>query len=664
MLQKSKKLLPLIILAATGAAHAENDAGTAISFGTMQVEADDYGALSSQKILTSVDILERSHIENRQVENTWELFSLLPGTSLTNYNQGALTGEFSIRAFNAEGAINAIRLNIDGIPANTHSGNMEYMDLAPSIDIQSIELVRGTNDPRYGLNNIAGNANIATHIGGNYKKVQLSAGSFDTHNLQAAAGFDDGEFAQNYALAYQESSGYRDNSDFEKYNFSGKWFLTPDTANYSIGLIARWFESDGNQPGYLLETDARNSPRTSYAFNRGDYTKYKMGSLSAHLDFDLADNLFWTFKTYVNTFEKDRLLQWISTSSKQNRLEDEEHYGAILTLTYRMNDRVTVEGGVDIQHQENHHERRLSGLRDQKFDLTNYGVFMQSVLSPTPWLKLVPGVRVDTIKGDFTDRLNDTSRDINDYTAIWQPKFSAVLTPVEGYNVYANWGRTFQTGVGAGAYHTVDNPALEPSMNDGWEVGVKFKPTTNFEGRIAYWEQTADDEIRRTFDGTGDGENIGETQRKGFDIQANWQVTEPLTVWGSYSWQEAIIENPGLNPTLASTKGKEIDHTPSFLISAGANYQIMPALSTSLTTYAQGGYYLERTNTQGEIDDYYLVDLAFDYTVSEQTNLNLQIKNLTDQYHEYAWWWGGTVGSLHTPGDRRAVYGTISYSFD
>lgn len=389
-----------------------------------------------------------------------------------------------------------------------------------------------------------------------------------------------------------------------------------------------------------------------------------MGQLSAHLDVDLSDNLFWSFKTYVNSFEKDRLLQWISTSSKQQRLEDEKHYGALTTLTYRMNDMMTFEGGVDIQHQENHHERRLSGLRDQKFDLTTYGAFVQSIVNPTPWLKLVPAVRVDTIKGDFKDRLANTNRSINDYDAIWQPKFSAVITPADSYNIYANWGRTFQIGIGAGAYHSAANPSLDPSINDGWEVGVKFKPTDNLEGRIAYWEQDASDEIRRTFDATGDGENVGETERKGFDIQANWQVVEPLAVWASYSWQEAIIKNPGLNPGLAATKGQEIDHTPSYLINAGATYQVTPKFSTSLNAYAQGDSYLESTNTEGEVDGYYLVDLAFDYKLNKQTNLNLQIKNLTDQNHEYAWWWGGSVGSLHTPGDKRAVYGTISYSLD
>jgi iron complex outermembrane receptor protein len=661
-MNKPHQLLSMILLAL--AANTVNASDTALTLGTLEVSAKQSGTLKSEQVLTSVDILDSSMIANQNSENTWQLFSLLPGTNITNYNQGAISGEFSIRGFNAEGQINAVKLLIDGIPSNTNSGNMEYIDMVSSLDIESIELVRGTNDPRYGLHNIAGNANISTRIGGDYTTVKASAGSFDTYNFQVASGLEGEQFSQNYALSYQESGGYRDNSDYEKVSLAGKWFFTPDNGRYSVGLIARWHESNAESPGYLLANDARNHPSMSYAFNHDDRSDYDMGQLSAHLDVDVTDKLFWSFKTYVNSFEKDRLLQWISTSSKQQRIEDEVHYGAISTLTYRMNDTLTLEGGLDIQHQENESIRRLSGLRDQQFDITTYGAFAQGIVQPTSWLKLVPALRVDTIKGDFENRLTNTKESIHDYDAIWQPKFSAVVTPIEGYNLYANWGRTFQIGVGAGAYHADSDPALSPSINDGWELGLKFTPIDSVEGRLAYWEQTASDEIRRKFDGTGDGENIGKTRRRGIDVQASWRVIEPLTLWAAYSWQQATVEKPGTNPSDAGTKGKDIDHTPSYLISAGASYQLTPKLTTSLNAYAQGSYYLEKTNSQGKIDNYYLLDMSVDYQLNQQTSLNLQLKNLTNQYSEYAWYWGGSVGSLHTPGDKRAIYGSVSYTFD
>ena len=35
------------------------------------------------------------------------------------------------------------------------------------------------------------------------------------------------------------------------------------------------------------------------------------------------------------------------------------------------------------------------------------------------------------------------------------------------------------------------------SANDGWETGIKFKPVRWLDGRVAYWEQVASDEVRR-----------------------------------------------------------------------------------------------------------------------------------------------------------------------
>jgi iron complex outermembrane receptor protein len=646
-----------------------NSANSYLTLGKMEVNASSTGTLRSQDMLTSVDILGSSLIENQNVDNSWELFSQLPGVAVTNFNQGAISGEFAIRGFNAEGEINAVKLLIDGIPSNTNSGNMEYIDTVSTLDIDSIELVRGTNDPRYGLHNIAGNANILTRLGGNYTQARTSVGSYDTYDLQVTKGIESNTFSQNYSMNYHESGGYRDHADADKLSFSGKWFVTPDNANYTAGIIARWHQSEADSPGYLTLNETRADPKQAFSDGATDGTEYDIGQFSAHLDVDISDKLFWSVKSYINTFDKSRWVKFAPGSGQQERVEDEFHYGAISTLTYRQSDALTLEGGIDYEHQQNESLRyadidriRQSQTRNQDFEQDTFGAFVQASVSPTTWLKLVPALRVDTIKGDFTDKLNSTTKQINDYDAIWQPKFSAVITPIEGYSLYGNWGRTFQVGVGAGAYYSDGDPMLEPSINDGWEIGLKFKPVESFEGRVAYWEQTASNEVRRILlSANGDSENVGETKRRGIDVQASLQLTDPLSVWASYSWQEAIIENPGTNDL--DTLGKELNHTPDFLISAGASYQITPKFSSSLTAYAQGDYYVEKTNSlTGQFGDYYWLNVAFDYQVTKMVSLDLQLKNITDQDSEYVWHWSGS-DTRHSEGDGRTVYGAITLSY-
>ena len=69
--------------------------------------------------------------------------------------------------------------------------------------------------------------------------------------------------------------------------------------------------------------------------------------------------------------------------------------------------------------------------------------------------------------------------------SIEQPKISLIYTPIEQLSLYGNWGRTFQIGTGAAAYKVPPRTSdLSPSINDGWETGIKFSPAHWIDGRI------------------------------------------------------------------------------------------------------------------------------------------------------------------------------------
>lgn len=166
--------------AETAQKSAAPEDNSVFELGEVTVTATPTGTLDSRDILSSVDIMNADKIADQNVLTSFDLLHRMPGVQITQFNQGITTGKFSFRAFNGEGNINAVKLLIDGIPSNTNDGNMPFIDALFPLDIQSIETVRGTNDPRYGLHAIAGNANIQTYEGGNYAKGRVSYGSFDT----------------------------------------------------------------------------------------------------------------------------------------------------------------------------------------------------------------------------------------------------------------------------------------------------------------------------------------------------------------------------------------------------------------------------------------------------------------------------------------------------
>ncbi|RMN08165.1 putative TonB-dependent receptor [Pseudomonas syringae pv. coriandricola] len=646
-----------------------------LTLGTVNVQGATSGPLSTSSVLSSVDILGGDILKKMPVNYSWELFRRAPGVMLAEFNQGTTSGKISFRGFNGEGEVNAVKLLVDGIPGNSNDGNMPYMDMIFPMELDSIEVVRGTSDARYGLNNIAGNVNMLTRTGGDYNKARLRYGSFNTQETQLAKGIESGNWTQNYFFAYQKTDGYRDHAEADKFSMSGKWFFTPDDDSYRIGLIARHYETEAQEPGYLTEDDARHHPEMTNSFNATDKGTRRMNQVSLHFDTDLTDTLAWSAKAYVNTLDDRRWTQYWRTSSQQERDTYETQYGALTSLTWRpeisgLYD-FALEGGTDVQQQQNKSERyrtrsraRLATTRDQQFDLDTYGAYVQAEIKPFESLKIVPAYRVDKIQGDFTNEMTGTDYDINDYGLIKQPKISVVYSPWDAASFYANWGRTFQVATGAAAYKVPPrNTDLAPSINEGWETGIKFTPADWVDGRVAYWQQEASGEVsRRLNDPSGESDNVGETRRWGYDVQMNLHPDERTEIWLAYSWQYSKILQP--SATLPGSKGREIDHIPHHLYNAGISYDATPALQLTAWMNGQTHYYLERENTKGTYGGYVLMNLGATYKVTQSVSVDLQLKNLTDRYYEYVWYDpDGAQGSLHSPGDGRALYTGVTVDF-
>ncbi|MBV7536842.1 TonB-dependent receptor [Duganella sp. sic0402] len=656
-------LLPALLSASAFGLAQENGDDAALVLGRVEISAQRSGPMAARSVLSSVDILGAELIQDQQSQHTWELFSRAPGVMLTQFRQGNESGKLSFRGFNGEGEVNAVKLLIDGIPSNDNAGGMPFLDMLFPLEINSIEVVRGTNDPRYGLHNIAGNVNINTRLGGNDSDVRIGYGSFATRQLQFAQGIESGNWTQNYFAGYLQSNGYRANSGFDKLTVGGKWFYTSDDGRTRSGLILRHTESKGDEAGYLEAKDARSDPSTAYAYARATGGNRDMTQASLHLDHRLSERLSLAARLYRNSVQDQRWLRYSIITSQQERVIDETHEGLLASLTYRLPS-VSMEAGVSAEHQHDASPRyntsnqvRVSTTRDQHFRFDTYGGYVQAVLQPLPGVKLIPGYRVDKVAGDFTDRSRNVHYDIQDYGLIRQPKFSAVYAPNTTASIYANWGKTFQVGAGAAAYQSTDS-ALRPSINEGWEGGVKFTPVEWLNGRVALWRQDASDEVKRRLnDPAGGSENIGSTRREGADAQLNIRTSSGASAWVSYSWQRSRITRP--DPAAPATLGKQIDHLPGRLYSAGYEMQLTPALKLSAWANGQGDYYLTTANTGSKYGAYTLLNASASYRVSRNLTLDVQLKNLANRYYEYVWLNDQT---RHAPGDGRAVYVSANIS--
>lgn len=643
-----------------------------LTLGEIKVTArTSSGPLTSRNVLTSVDIMGGERFENQTVASSWELLGLMPGIQLTEFRMGAESGKATFRAFNGEGYINGIKVLIDGVPSNVNSGNQRFIDMVPTLDLAYIEVVRGTNDPRHGLHNIGGNINLVTREGGDYTEGRLTYGSFGTLETQVAVGREGDGFSQNYTIAKQDSDGWRANSDSDRLSLGGKWFYTVPATGVRVGAVLRHHRNESQEPGYLTATELAQDRDQSPAKNANDVSDREMNQASALLDWQVNDRLFWQNKVYYNHYSDDRRFS-ISQTNRQRRIWNEHHRGLISTLTWRASPLITLDGGVNIEQQDNSFVRKRFAnttptdfestptaiQADDVYSLDNVGAYVQAVVQPSNEWKVVPALRVDKFSGKTHLRNTGARAALQDYGWIQQPKLSVVYSPSAQASVYANWGQTFQilTGSRAPAYLAPSNVRRDASINTGYEMGVKLKPMAATEARVAIWRQDATDEVANmpSIDATT---ALGETRRQGLDLQASTRPTSQLTLWASHTWQEAKVRK-AFTGSGASLAGKEVMATPRHISNIGVDFKPSDAWQFGAQARSQGNYFIDDVNAQRRYGGFAVLDASVRHHLNRQVSVDLQLKNLTDRQYEYVWDNGGSP--MFSPSAGRSAFVSLN----
>lgn len=672
---KKTNITMLVLSALSSGVFAQSDStgspSTVLSVGEVVVTAAG-GALSPRQVLTSVNVLPQERIENQPVYSNYELLNQVPGVLAGEYlGKGVGYGTVSMRGFNGEGVLNAVKLLIDGVPSNANDGNTYYIDMVPRLDIETVEVVKGTNDPRYGLHNIAGNVNLVTKQGGNYTQGRVTAGSFGTAGVQAAKGIENESVSQNYAFGYQRSNGFRDHSDANATNFSGKWFVKSGSGQSRIGLIVKHLQNEAQEPGYLTSAEFSANPWQMAPKSATDLDERRATQVAVQAESAVNGQLHVSGQVYMNELFDERYIKFPDSSRQERRLLDERHVGASVNATYRMGqtslgDTVLV-GGVDTERQDNFNYRNRPATdtaanvvrRDHQYNFNTLGAFVQAAIKPTPKLTVTPAYRVDKIDGDAQVRV-DTGTGavaagtypVNDYGLIKQPKLSVAYKVKESVTAYGNVGRTFQVGTGKAAFKTSSSNVL-PSINNGWEFGLKLLPSSWFNSRIAVWEQTASSETRTLLaNPANDTVNVGETKRHGVDLEFNGKPTSALGIWGGVSVQKAEI----------LSTGKEVDHVPHVLYSLGMDYRINNDWKVGSSITGQSSYFIDTTNPE-KTGAYTLVNASVGYKLNKTTDVDFQVRNLTNQLYRYSYdnVYAGSPGNFYAPNAPRSFYAGINF---
>jgi iron complex outermembrane recepter protein len=509
----------------------------------------------------ALDSVNRDLIESAGPQvNLSESLVRVPGLTILNRQNYAQDLQLSIRGFGSRApfGIRGIRLLIDGIPATTPDGQAQGSSVALS-STERIEVLRGPLAQLYG--NAAGGVIQAwTRDAPETPEAgfQLHTGSWDMLRSVWQLGGKVGSVGVIADYSTFDTDGFRDNSQTKRRQFNSKISFGPSEQT-RVNLVVNHFDMPLAQDPLGLTAEQLAADPTQAGGNAKVLKVRKItrqSQLGASLTHALDAEHSVTARAYAGTREN---LQYLNNNFNTVNSTwvglDRTYQG--MGLQYNAQNEV---GGVPLKwvagyEYDRSSERRQGGAarggekfgditRNEDNTASNSDVFLQGTALLSERWSLIGGMRHSTVRFNSRDYyVTDTNPDGSGavrYSAT-NPVLGVTWHAGETVNVYANWGKGFETPTLAEmAYQdngvTLDqqfNPTLNASSSRHLEVGAKWTPTPQSRVDLALFDITTTDEIvvSRNLQGQSAFKNAPSTSRTGLELSArsvlgeNWQAS-------------------------------------------------------------------------------------------------------------------------------------------
>jgi len=592
----------------------------------------------------AIQLVDRSAIQNGGPQvNLSESLVRVPGLTILDRSNYAQDLQVSIRGFGARApfGIRGIRLLIDGIPASTPDGQGQGSSISLT-SMDHIEVLRGPLAQLYG--NASGG--VIQAFTKPASKVPLAdyqyfVGDFGLRR----ADYQFSDTVGDYGIVADYSTfsidGYRENSRTERKQFNGKldFYANDQTrvnlvfnqfdmplAQDPLGLTAAQWAANPQQQG-------RNSLGTKTAAEFGVRKTILQSQLGGNATYGIDKDRAFTGRMYYGTRENLQF-QVGTTGVNANGAWtglNRTYYG--FGMQYNEKTEVADKpiewvAGYELDRSG---ELRKAGTasqgqkvltnRDEENMAENSDVFAQATAQLSESIALVGGLRSSRVRFASTDyQTNGAASGDVSYSAT-SPVLGLTYFATDRWNIYANFGRGFETPTlsevayktSAGAPVGAFNPTLNASTSRHYEVGTKWVPDRTSRIDLAVFQIDATDEI--VVDATAGGKTSYKsapgTSRTGMELGASTLLTPHISaslsanlIDATYSQTFTSATVTGPTTILASNKIPGIPQTSVFSELAWTSEPIRsgakapsPGTRVAIELVQSGRIYANDTNT-------------------------------------------------------------------
>lgn len=581
----------------------------------------------------AIDVVNKEDIQNGQLQMTLsESLIRVPGITAQNRTNSSQDPQISSRGFGSRSSfgVRGIRVYVDGIPLTMPDGQGQpgIVDLSA---IKSIEVMRGPFSALYG-NSSGGVVQMFTEDAPKMLEVggTVMFGSYDTKRqiLNATGTSENIEYLLN--VSNFETDGYRDHSAADKQAATAK-FKINFNEDTKLTTLVNWFEQDAQDPLGLPRVAVTGAAAAPSAFdnpkgvpNAVNNANTRVSRSHAQIGFNLThafnENNALNLMTYVGTRENEQILPTAADgSTSRASVISREFYGTdvrwdnkgeIFNKPYNLS--------MGLNYGKSKDARLDTSLpstpnRDEDNIVDNFDQYIQGKLSILDNVDIHAGARHTKVKLDIKDKLISVIGDNSGSVEYKKttPVIGAVWKVTPTFNLYANYGRGFETPTFIEvAYNTVGTGAtpnlnLKPSESRNYEIGAKAFWGDHTQANLNLFRITTDDELVVSASDSGRSVymNASKTKRTGIELSLDSQFDNNISTYFSYSLLNAKFEDSfSFKPTPTTTRvveaGNKIPGTYKTQLYGEVAWKYAPlGFSTAFEGRHNSKVYVNDTNT-------------------------------------------------------------------
>jgi catecholate siderophore receptor len=248
-------------------------------------------------------------------------------------------------------------------------------------------------------------------------------------------------------------------------------------------------------------------------------------------------------------------------------------------------------------------------------------------------------------------------------------RLGLVYKPVPNASIYLAYGNTetpSQASVNGGCSvaATNSNCDLDPEEGEVIELGGKWEV---LDGRLSLTGAIFQNERSKYRVNTGLVEQTldGASRVRGLTLGAAGQINERWTVLANYTYLDSEYLQSVADGVLDPQKGDPLPFTPEHALNLWTTYMVTENIMVGYGAAYMGEQYFNRPTGSTVLytsDDYWLHNVAVTWTATDNIQVQLNIKNLTDEEY-YSRIRSNNGFGWATPGDTRSAQVTLNYRF-